>query len=214
MKSSFAFRATLALAATLFAAACDGSPSAPTAAVDAEVAFTTGAPLPAVPGFAAQANPVFYTGPRALLTWQDVEGEDVYLIQWRVGDAGAWKTLVTTGPNRTHFETDSAREGQRNYYRIAAMTPAFQAGPFTTMQLRPGVLTGGASLLADSLARISIDYRNYAPSGTYAVQYGTDPELDGAQQTPGAVFTDAQNRRLINIPVVAGNRYYYRVVGT
>src|ERR1043165_4807126 len=93
-------RPALALFALLAAAACARA-VAPTAGTG-EVEFVTGATLPAVPGFAALAN-LDSISPRVVLGWQDVEGEDVYLIRWRVGESGSWKTLVTTGRDRTSF---------------------------------------------------------------------------------------------------------------
>ncbi|HEX5870999.1 MAG TPA: hypothetical protein VFY65_11305, partial [Longimicrobium sp.] len=211
---SSAIRAALALAVTLSAAACDGSPSAPSAVVEGEVAFTTGASLPAVPGFVAQANNQRFVQPAAVLSWQDVEGEDVYLIQWRVGDAGAWKTLVTTGRDRTTFGTDSVRAGVRNYYRIAAMTSAFQAGPFTTVMLKPGVRTVSAILWSDSTARATLDGRNYGTPVSYAIQYGQDPALADGQLTAAVLDSAVHSRHFFDFPVAVGNQYYYRAVAT
>lgn len=214
MKSSFALRATLAVAATLFAAACEQSPSAPAAAADGEVAFTTGAPFPAVPGFTARSSPQPYATPAALLAWQTVEGADAYLIQWRVGEAGTWRTLVTAGRDSTAFKADSVRPGQRNDYRIAAMTADYRVGPFTTFTLTPGVVTQQSMLVSSTLARLSMGYGNYGPPGTYHIEYGTDPALAGATTTSPLATSEPWGSLGFDIPLAADTRYYWRAVGT
>ncbi|HEX5871855.1 MAG TPA: fibronectin type III domain-containing protein [Longimicrobium sp.] len=214
MPLSSPLRALLPLAVLFAAASCDRPLVAP-AAAPAEVEFTTGATLPAVPGFTAQANIHGTSGPLVMLSWQDVAGEDIYLIQWRVGDAGNWQTLVTTGANRTSFGTNSVTLGARNSYRIAAMTSSFQAGPFTTLLMPPSVTTDYVTMLADSVVRIGIGFRNFGPAGaTYFVQYGTDPGLAGAVQTPGVTPPQYWAPHEFRIPVQPGTRYYFRVVGT
>ncbi|HEX5871856.1 MAG TPA: hypothetical protein VFY65_15615, partial [Longimicrobium sp.] len=205
------FRAFFALAALFAVASCDRSPAA---SAPGEVQFATGASLPAVPGFAARANIQLPIAHKVTLSWEDVAGEDIYLVQWRVGDAGAWKTLVTTGRDRTTYGTDSVRVGQRNYYRIAAMTSAFQAGPFTTVLLAPSVLGSVIQQRGDSVASLRSEFTDYGPLTTTWIEYGTDPGLADAVET--ARITPEEGRPWWNfmIPIVSGTRYYYRAVAT
>ncbi|HEX2207104.1 MAG TPA: fibronectin type III domain-containing protein [Longimicrobium sp.] len=208
-----ASRSALALFALLAAGSCDRAVVAPSPA-PGEVKLATGASLPAVPGFTAQANIQSFNPPRVWLSWQDVAGEDSYLIQWRPGSSSTWRTLVTTGANRTGFGTDSARIGEYNHYRIAAMTSSFQAGPFTTLLMTPSVVATGVDRVADSVTRITIGFRNFGPQATYWVEYGTDPGLSGAVQTPAITPAQYWAPATFDIPVQPGVRYYYRAVGT
>jgi hypothetical protein len=84
-------------------------------------------PLAAPAGFTAAPA----AGGQVRLTWQEITGEVAYLIQWRTDPAGTWKSVVSTGANRTEYTTTSVTPGVTNYYRLAGEASSFRQGFFS-----------------------------------------------------------------------------------
>jgi hypothetical protein len=72
-------------------------------------------PLAPPNGLDASAN-----GLRIVVTWQDVEGEDGYVIERRVGD-GAWEVVGTREVDRTRFIDTVRGASRRIRYRVRAV---------------------------------------------------------------------------------------------
>jgi hypothetical protein len=174
--------------------------------------FTTGAAFPAPAGFVVEGPPL--TGGPVTMSWEDLPGDQLYLIQWRKGETGTWKSLVSTGANRTAYSTDSLAATQPNYYRIAGMTPDFRVGEFTMLLLKPSAYTREGALTSDSTATLNTYLRPNGSTITWWFEYGTDSTLAGAAQTVAQQLEPVAYGTLHpasqSIPVVTGNVYYFR----
>jgi hypothetical protein len=95
-------------------------------------------PLAVPAGIAAERT----VDDQVTVSWRDITGETAYLVQWRTDPNGAWKTLVTTGANRTHLTTSSFTPGVTNYYRVAGEASGFRQGAFTQPVAVAGNLSG------------------------------------------------------------------------
>jgi len=207
----------LALVATAATLASCGDSASPLATSPAPPRFTTGAAFPAPPNFNIQLPPPYAQG--ALLTWDDVPGDQVYLVQYRVGETGTWKSLVTTGVNRTNYPaTENFSLTQPNFYRVAGMTPDFQVGEFSTAMVRPGAYTDKGFLTSDTTADLNGRVRPNGTAATWWFEYGTDSTLAGATLTPPAVQGTHPSLQMNSvartIPVVPGTLYYFRLAAS
>jgi len=194
----------LALAAFATLASCDSA--APLAPPD-EIRFTTGAALAAPAGFSATRNK---TSGKVDMTWQDGAGEDMYLVQWRAGD-GPWRSLVSTGRDRTAYTTDSISHAAPNVYRVAAMTADWRVGPFSTDTLAQEVTTGAAQVASDSTTLVTGSVVAVGLAVTVWFEWSTDSLLAGAAQVPAQV---GSGRYEAQIPAINGTRSYYRIVAS
>jgi hypothetical protein len=150
------------------------------------------------------------------LSWEDVPGDEMYVVQWRRGGGDAWKSLATTGVNRTSYATDSLAAYETNDYRVAVITSDFRTGAFATLRLKPGASTRPASLSTDSLATLKGYVRTNALGADYWFEWGTDPSLAGAARTPvrqtvGYALPHAVEQ---HVAVAPGGVYYYRLAAS
>jgi len=202
----------LALAALATLASCDSSQPLDSDLLPPDGARLASAPFPAPANFTATATGNL--GPAVVLSWEDVPGDEGYLVQWRKGETGTWKALVSTGANRTTYATDSVSGALPNYYRVAVTTSDFRVGAFSTVLLGPRVATQPATLAADSLADLKALLTTYGSAATYWFEWGADSLLAGAAQTPvrsvGATSAYVTER----VAVVPGTTYYFRPVAS
>jgi hypothetical protein len=194
----------LALAAIAALASCDSA--APLAPPDDGPRFTTGAALAAPAGFSVARNP---TSGRVDLSWRDGAGEDMYLVQWRAGD-GPWRSLVSTGRDRTSYTTDSISHRAPNVYRVAAMTADWRIGPFSTDTLVQEVRTGEAQAASDSTTLVTGYVSANGQTVTVWFEWSTDSLFARAEQVPAR---PGPGRYEAEIPAADGTRYYYRIAG-
>jgi hypothetical protein len=204
---------TLALAALAALASCDAAPplaSGEGPGLPPEGPRYASAPFPAPANFTAQGPDSSSWSVR--LSWEDVAGDEMYLVQWRKGVGEAWTTLVTTSVNRTSYSTDSLTLAETNDYRVAVMTADFRVGDFATLRLKPVAHTQPA-IVADSVATLRGEVRTNGGFAAYWFEWGTDPALAGAAKTPeqqafsstAPLVSVAQQVR-----VVPGTAYYVR----
>lgn len=198
----------LPLATSLLVATACGDISQPSPVVQDR--FLAAASLPAVPNFAVvRDTPLTVLAPRVELSWEDVAGEDAYLIQWRVGEDGAWTTLLTTSRDRTSYVTDSMSFVAPNYYRIAAMTSAFEIGPYSTDLLDPTVVTDDRWVIRPdtTVALLGRGDRNGRPA-TFYFEVSTDPTFTSSTFVPAMPGSPVS----ATIPVTLGTTYYYKLL--
>jgi len=210
----------LALAAVTALASCDSAaPLAPgngRSAAPEEPRYAT-APFPSPAGFTAQGPGIDSTARSVTLAWEDVPGDQGYLVQWRREGSQVWRTLVTTGANRTGFVTDSLSLSEPNFYRVAVFTSDFRTGEFATLRLRPGAFTQAALLPSDSVATLSAYVRPNGGGNSYWFEYGTDPSLAGAAKTPVQnLYTSNVALRFVtqSLKVAPGTVYYFRAAAS
>jgi len=212
----------LALAALAALASCDSPAPLATGegrALPPEEPRYATAPFPAPANFTVQGPGLDYSSRTVTLTWEDVPGDEMYLVQWRRGDGpDVWKSLVTTGVNRTSYVTDSITFGATNDYRVAVFTSDFRAGAFATLRLKPGAFTRPPSLFTDSTASLKGYVRPHAYSATYWFEWGTDPSLVGAAKTPAqqASWNGGSGIHYVqqSVRVAPGGVYYYRLAAS
>ena len=204
----------LALAAFATLASCDSAAPLSSDHAPPDGAVLATAPFPAPAGFAAR--PTGSSGPSVVLSWEDVPGDEGYLVQWRKGETGAWISLVSTGANRTTFGTDSLSPTQPNYYRIAVFTADFRAGEFSTTLLEPRIVTVPAYPFAEGAEDLRATLYNYVTPVTYWFEWGTDSLLAGAARTPVREVAASERRAVVaeRVTVVPGTTYYFRAVAT
>jgi hypothetical protein len=206
-------RIALALAALAALASCDSAPPLDSEHLPPDGAVLATAPFPAPANFTA-VGPGAWPDPNrsVTLSWEDVPGDYGYLVQWRKGEAGTWKSLVSTGANRTTFVTDSFSLSQPNYYRVAVFTTDFRAGAYSTVLLGPRVFTQPAALAADSLADLKAILHTNGSPASFWFEWGADSLLAGAAQTPVRPVGATQGNVSERVTVVPGTTYYFRAV--
>jgi hypothetical protein len=186
-------------------------------AASAEVRVgTQGLPAPA--GFSATRA----ADGRVVLAWQDLPTNESFAVQWRAGETGSWQTLVSTGANVAAYTTDRVTAGVTNHYRVAGEVRSFRAGAFSEASVAAGagrslqVQTGGYTVPSSSSATLSAAVTPNGLAATAWIEWGTDPALAGAAQTParqvGAgvspkAFTDT-------VAPAPGVTYYYRAAAS
>jgi hypothetical protein len=211
----------LALAALATLASCDSAP--PLGSGEGRTAPPEGpryatAPFPAPASFAARGPGVDPSSRSVTLTWEDVPGDEMYVVQWRKGGGpDVWKSLVSTGVNRTLYVTDSMSVTQTNDYRVAVLTSDFRTGAFSVLRLKPGAFTQPALLGSDSVATLRGLLRPNGSPSTYWFEWGTSPTLAGAAATQ-AVQAAPSATPILSVGelvrVAPGGVYYYRMVAS
>jgi hypothetical protein len=200
----------LALAAFATLASCDSAPPTGADRLPPDGAVLATALFPAPASFTAHRPLPGRRGVR--LTWEDVPGDEGYLIQFRDGPNGVWKSLVSTSVNRTTYDTDSISNEFASYYRIAVFTADFRAGDFSTILLKPFAYTETGTVTSDTTATLSGTFQNNGSDGTWWFEWGTDSTLAGAARTPDQAFTTQSGWNAARtVPVVPGNVYYFRL---
>jgi hypothetical protein len=210
----------LALAALATLASCDSAP--PLASGEGPALPPDGlryatAPFPAPANFTAQGPGLDPSSRSVTLTWEDVPGDEMYVVQWRTGERDVWKSLVSTGVNRTSYVTDSLSLAYSNDYRVAVLTSDFRTGAFSVVRLKPGAFTEPAIPLSDSLVSLTGYVRPNGGTATIWFELGTDPGLAGAAKTPSSPISSTTDpRRYIQsrTKVKPGLVYYYRLVAS
>ncbi|HSU17728.1 fibronectin type III domain-containing protein [Longimicrobium sp.] len=195
-------------------ASCDSAaPLSPLDVPGGPPSFTAGAAFPAPAGFTVEGPGL--SGGTVTLSWEDLPGDQLYLVQWRQGEAGSWKSLVSTGANRTTVTTDSLSRSQPNYYRVAGLTAdQRQVGEFSVGLLKPGAYARDAFMTSDTTASLNAWLRPNGSPATTWFEVGTDPALAGATQTPAEVVQPHPYLGILvvtrDMAVTPGTRYYYR----
>jgi len=183
--------------------------SAPSAVVSAT---TLAPPPPAAPaGVAATAM-----SPSQIdVTWQDVTGEDGYVVQRSLNGSAGWTQVGTAGQDVESFSDTGLSAATTYYYRVVATSPNGDSAPSAvvgaaTFAPPPPGAPGGVTATAVSASQIDVTWQDVTGESGYRVERSANGASGWTQ-----VGTVGQDVLLFsNTGLTASTTYYYRVVAT
>jgi titin len=202
----------LAAATTYFYRVVATSPNGDSAPSTAVSATTLAPPPPPTPtGVDATAM-----SPSQIdVTWQDVTGEDGYVVQRSANGSSGWTQVGSTGPDVVSFSDVGLAASTTYFYRVLATSPNGDSAPSavvsaTTFAPPPPGAPGGVTATAVSSSRIDVTWQDVTGESGYRVERSANGTTGWTQ-----VATVGQNVLLFSdTGLAAATTYFYRVVAT
>lgn len=141
-------------------------------------------------------------------SWNNVNGETSYNLEWKEGAGGTWSAPVSIGQNVISYPHTGLNSGSVYYYRIKATSSggesAYSNEVSQTTVLMPPTLN---TLTGVTAAKIDLSWNNISGNTGYKVERSTDNTL----WTVIAANAGQDVTTYSSTGLTAGTLYYYRV---